>query len=265
MKLSTVSEVVRDLQVAIVSRSPFSMIRFNDGGLKVMKRFIDGTTDYSTSRQEGIPHFFFKNLIKSWINSANEADYIDSPEFYFIEKTHKKRGKTSPDNWKLLSQWKEIYSEIGININRKFCSPEMGILLFAENARHNLIETIRHRSICCISNYYRVDRILSRHTRSVTVKLIPGFFGNHYDVSYDSIIDEIRKEANDYDLWILASGELGRIYSGEIRRNGGRSIDVGKVVDAWVTRRIDKRMSTMCCFSDNNELAFQFGNGDEIE
>jgi len=253
------SEIVTKIEEAVNNRTPFSLIRFGDGALKLLRGFLeDKPFLLQHNRQEGIPLDFFDELVKMWAEYANEADFIDCHQDYFDDNLVT-RDRTSGGVWELMRNWESWYKRIGINTDRDFCSPEAGILFFVENAKKNLMNILSKSSICCITNFYEAEKILSPFVKNVSIKLIPGFHGNHYDVSYKTIMREIKEEANSYDLWLIGAGELGRLYTGEIKRCGGRAIDIGKVFDAWVTGKLDKRLRKMVSFS-KHRLLFELGD-----
>uniref|UniRef100_A0A6M3L1F7 Uncharacterized protein n=1 Tax=viral metagenome TaxID=1070528 RepID=A0A6M3L1F7_9ZZZZ len=259
-----ISKILDDIEDCVLRNKRFSLIRFNDGGLKVMDGILSGDkyTKIVQGRKEGIPQNYFGELLSGWAKCANEANYIDSPEHYFSTKSMSNRGKTDDRKWELLSRWKELYTETGININRDFCSPEAGLLLFLLNYEHNLLDLIRNMNVCCITNFYEIERLLSDYVSKVDVKVIPSFFGNHYDVSFETIMNEIKEEATNYDLWLIGAGELGRLYTGEIKRYGGRAVDIGKIFDSWIMKKLDKRLSMFANYNvSEHRLLFKF-NGD---
>jgi len=254
--IKRIEDIIDHVVIAVSNKLPFSLIRFGDGGLKIMHNYLNGNVKYHNSwRQEGIPMDYFNTLIRQWVLAANEADYIDSHAVYFEDDLHSKRHKTSQLVWDLMANWKETYDRIGINTDRVYCSSEAGSLLFLDKYKTDLVTLLEGCKVCCITNFYEIESILGKYF-DVTVKLIPGFFGNHFDVCFKSIIEEIRLEANKYDIWLLGAGELGRIYSGEIRRCGGRCLDLGKTFNIWVNRKMDKRLSRMLTLSDKHELLF---------
>ncbi len=130
IKLVSASEVILKFKKSVEERNPFSLIRFGDGGLKVIKAYLNRKKLLATSRKEGIPHDFFGELVRQWVIMANDADYIDSCDFYFKDAFHKKRAHTSRGTKRMMYDWKALFKKVGININREFCSPEMGLLFF---------------------------------------------------------------------------------------------------------------------------------------
>ena len=60
--------------------------------------------------------------------------------------------------------------------------------------------------------------------------------------SFKDIISIIKERANNYDLWLVAGGELGRLYTGYIKQLGGRAFDIGFVIEYWLELDIPVRL-----------------------
>jgi len=258
VEITPISEIIFDIEKAINEKLSFSLMRFCDGFLKIGNDLKSGTNRvlFAQHRKEGIPLNFFDELMKEWAKVANEADYIDAPIHYVLSGLMSRRlEKASSTLRSLIGRWDEIYSHFGIDLNRKFCSPEAGFLSFISGEK-NLLDLVKDRNICCLTNFYNIDRKLKLYANSVSIKHIPSFYGNHYDVCFESIMSEIKREACDYHLWLVGAGELGRVYTGEIKRCGGVAVDIGKVFDAWTYRRVDPRLKSIIKFNSKNELLF---------
>jgi hypothetical protein len=261
--IATVSDIINNVRYSIKHSNPFSLIRFGDGGLKLIKRYYGGESLESISVKEGIPLWFFKELISGWRACANEANYIDSPSVYLDKNSvFHRRHKVSTKTKYLMYEWEEIYKTIGFE-NKNFCNPEVGFMLFAENAKKNLVDVLGFHSVCCMTNFQEAENIIKPYVDGVTLKLIPGFFGDFYNARYESLVTEIKAEATNYGLWLVGAGELGRLLTGLIKRCGGRAIDIGKVFDVWVNRKINKRMRNILRFSENHRLMFTIGDPNE--
>ena len=254
--ITSAKKIINDLDEAIKNKLPFSLIRFGDGGLKLIDKYLNNGDMFPISRKEGIPLSFFDKLIEEWVATANEANYIDSPEVYINNKLFSKR-KITKSTKMLMDDWRILYKKIGFT-NENYCNPEIGYLLLDDSLNKNLIDVIKNKSVCCITNFYEVGKVLKPYVKSIDVKLIPGFFGNHYSVSFGSTMCDISNEANKYDIWLLAAGELGRVYSGYIKRCGGRALDLGKVIDVWANGKINGRIREIIEFSERDKLLFTF-------
>ena len=261
--IASISDIVTDIESSINKDKPFSLIRFGDGGLKLIHRYYNGLPLGSISKKEGIPLWFFGELVEGWKKYANEANYIDSPLVYLDkENIFHKRHKVSTNTKRLMNEWIELYKLVGFK-NKNLCNPEIGFMLFTENAKKNIIDLIGFHSVCCITNFPEIKNILTPYVDGLTLKLIPGFYGGFYNKCFKSLATEIRREAKNYGLWLVGAGELGRLLTGLIKESGGRAIDIGKVFDVWVGQKINKRMRNILKFSKYHRLMFTIGDPNE--
>ena len=75
----------------------------------------------------------------------------------------------------------------------------------------------------------------------VTIIKIVGHYENQYENSFREVVSIIENTANQYDFWMVAAGELGRIYTGLIKESGGRAVDIGFVAEYWIGEGIHDR------------------------
>jgi hypothetical protein len=259
----SISDIVDNIEDSLKYNKPFSLIRFGDGGLKLIDRYYNDKSLESISDKEGIPLWFFDELISGWRKYANEANYIDSPLFYLDENSiFHRRHKVSSDTKNLMREWESVYELIGFE-NKNICNSEIGFMMFAENAKKNIIDLIGFHDVCCITNFHEIRNILLPYVDGVTIKIIPEFYGDFYNVCYESLVTEIKREAKEYSLWLVGAGELGRLFTGLIKEHGGRAIDIGKVFDVWVNRKVNRRMRNILRLSKNHRLAFTIGDSSE--
>ena len=118
--IASLSDIVNNIKYCVNNSKPFSLIRFGDGGLKLIERYYNGDSLDSISNKEGIPLSFFDELISGWKKYANEADYIDSPLFYMGDDIFSKRNRVSTKTKHLMARWEEIYRKIGFT-NQNIC------------------------------------------------------------------------------------------------------------------------------------------------
>ena len=234
--ISKTSEILCELEDSIIEKLPFSLIRFGDGGLKLMYSMARKNRKNVSiiGEKEGIPKKDMQNVLDLWSKYANEADYIDTPSVYdgvsFWSRYKKDFKPINSRTQLLLNDWVRIYNNIGIETNnRKYCNPEFNWLSIL-NHSPNLLQIMTDRKICFISVYDRLP-ILSRY--NITYKKIVGQYENQFKNSFLDVIDYIESHVDDFDLWLNSSGELGRIYSGRIKELGGRVIDMGFVAQYW--------------------------------
>lgn len=253
--------VLRRLDLCIKHKKPFGLVRFGDGTIKAINSFLEDKIDSLTaiSKQEGIPVSQFGKLINFWKTSANICNYIDSPEVYFSGKFWKrtksiKKKKISALTLERLTKWKELYDKIGI-INTNYCNPEINFLscLVGKYGIITLPDLLKDKKICLVTSVENASEKL-KFFRNLTVLSIVGKEENQYKKSFNNVIEKIDEEANDYDIWLIAAGELGRVYPGLIKFRGGRAFDIGSLVDYWCTGEIPSRLQPYLSTTIHNPL-----------
>ena len=258
-KIYKVSSILKELDEAIINKNPFSIIRFGDGGIKLMHSVLynDREQLIAICEREGLPEDRIIELIYLWGAYANKADYIDTPIVYFDNTFwgRYKRGTYKQISEKTrirLLMWKSLYQKCGIDVNKvKFCNPETNWLSLVKNYPHkNLLNILENRKICCISTY---DRISSLRKYDINFFKIAGHNENQYENSFHDVIKYIKKNANEYDLWLNSSGELGRIYSGLIKDLGGRVFDTGFIIDYFNNYIIQDRLKSFITQNPRNK------------
>ena len=220
-----VGEILNKLEYSIVNKKPFSHIRFGDGGIKFLHAilFDDKKQLAMISKREGLPPEKLDEIFELWGYFARRADFIDTPEVYFDgcfwpRMRTPSKGMTHQTEER-MTMWKELYHRSEFD-NKNYCNPESNYLMVVKlNNRPNLLNIMGGRKICIITAKPEVKRVLSGYN-----------------------IDVIKRTATNYDLWLVAAGELGRIYSGTIKEYGGRSVDVGFVVEFWLGESLHPRL-----------------------
>lgn len=243
-------EVLRIIEHRINANKAFSLIRFGDGTIKAINAYYENDDESlkKISVQEGIPVNQFGRLINLWKTSANVSDFIDSPEVYFSNlfwqrtKTAKKK-KISDITLQRLKAWKDLYDKIGIT-TIKYCNPEINFLscIVGKYGQKCLPELLRYKKICLITSREDAGEKLSPYFKNLEVHKILGKGKNQYQNSFNKVIEKIDKQAKDFDLWLIAAGELGRVYPGLIKFQGGRALDIGSLVDYWCTGDVPSRL-----------------------
>jgi len=258
MKIYKVEEILEKFLHCIAKDQPFSHIRLGDGGIKLIHAYLynDHEQLEQIIKKEGLPKKGLDYVLKLWVRYINEADFIDTPEVYYnyefwprVKKVDKVINKETAV--KLLN-WKFLYDKIGFT-NKNYCNPESNYLMVIRRP-FNLISLMRERKFCIITARHRLEKKLRKEGFDVDVIKIVGQYDNHYIKSFQYVIDEIEKNARKYDFWLVAAGELGRIYSGLIKECGGRSLDIGFVADFWDGAEIHPRLRPFLVGYDKLEL-----------
>jgi len=269
MEVTRVKTILLDLERSIEEKKPFSLIRFGDGGIKFIHSVLynDWKQLRVITKKEGIPLTKVLDIFKMWGFYARRANYIDTPQVYF-DINFWQRIKKLPDRpmsketVRRLKMWKDLYSRAEFD-NDNYCNPEAHFLMIVKlsRSRKNLLDVMRRRKICFITNRPEVS-LKFRDFCDITVFSIVGQYESHYANSFQDTSDFIKEKANSYDFWLVSAGEIGRIYSGLIKENGGRSVDIGFVVNFWINSEIPIRLQPFIKCSTKNPLELVLhGNG----
>jgi hypothetical protein len=271
INIAKTAEILNRLEYSIKNKKSFGLVRFGDGTAKAIHAFLN--KDYqqiiNISEQEGIPISVFERIIDFWKTSANYCDYIDTPEVYFSNKfwSRTKGSKKKPMSDKTimrLKMWKKLYSNIGI-INESYCNPEINFLscIISKYGRISLPDLIKNKKICCVTSRCDVNKKLPNY--DIDVLKINGKFENQYINSFGKVVEKIDTDAQNYDIWLIAAGELGRIYPGLIKFKGGRAFDIGSLIDFWCGEDIPSRLKAYLTRTKHNPLKFALTpNGKEF-
>ncbi len=268
MKIYTVDEILEKLLYCIAKNKSFSHIRLGDGGIKLIESYL--YNDYKQLehiiQKEGLPRNGLEYVLKLWVHYVNEADFIDTPEVYysgeFWPRVKRVDKGISKQTTKKLLLWKHLYNEIGFT-NKNYCNPESNYLMVLKRPL-NLISLMNGRKFCIITARDNLKEKLQRKGFDVDIIKIVAQYDNHYIKCFQSVVDTIEVNAKEYDFWLVAAGELGRIYSGLIKENGGRSLDIGFVADFWDAREVHSRLRPFVSRYDELQLSLT-GKGMKYE
>jgi len=258
MKIYKVEEILEKLIKCIAQGKSFSHIRLGDGGIKLIHAYLYNGYEQMEQiiQKEGLPRKGLDYILKLWIRYVNEADFIDTPDVYyngeFWSRVKRKDKSISKQTTEKLLDWKSLYNEIGFT-NENYCNPESNYLMII-NRPFNLISLMRGRKFCIITARHQLEEKLRKMEFDVDVIKIVGQYDYHYIKSFQTVVNEIEKNAKKYDFWLVAAGELGRIYSGLIKECGGRSLDIGFVADFWDGKRLHPRLNPFLVGYDKLEL-----------
>jgi len=255
MSFLTVPDIFDKLENCINHKLPFSHIRFGDGGIKFIHALLfDDKKQLSTIvRKEGLPKNKLFEIFELWGYYARQADCIDTPAVYFdgtFWPRIKKPGK--PINHETeykMRLWEELYDRSEFD-NDTYCNPESNCLMILDiPGRKNILDLMKNRKVCIITARPEIKCMLP----NVDIVPIVGQYKNQYKNSFPKVIDYIEHTARDYDFWLVAAGELGRIYSGLIKEQGGRCLDIGFVIEYWLDGFLHPRLHLFAGNSiDNN-------------
>lgn len=254
--------ILKDLDKKINMKKPFSLIRLGDGGIKVFHSvlFNDSKQIKEISVKEGIPQDKFVEVLNLWSKYLRRADYIDTCQVYFSKKfwprlksEHSKASRKTMDR---LKMWSQLYYNFDVE-NVNYCNPEINYLSCLSDLDFNLIDVLKGRNICIISTFskQRINKDLFNFCSNIDVIQIVGQYNQHYKKCFSETCEKLKNEANNYDLFLVAGGELGRIYSGIIKENNGRAFDIGFMMDYWCKRKpIHRRLTNYIRNDENNQL-----------
>ena len=238
MKIYKIREILEKLENCIKYKKPFSHLRFGDGGIKLLHSlyYNDREQILQICKREGIPFEKIVYIYELWGYYARRADFIDTPQVYFDgefwPRIKTKTKKISEKTLERMLMWKELYYNAEFD-NRNFCNPESNYLMILNNIKPNLIDIMKNRKICLITAVPQVSSIFKKFNYDVDIFSIVGHYQNQYENSFSKVVSFISNCSTEYDLFLVAAGELGRIYTGIIKQNNGRAIDIGFVVEFW--------------------------------
>lgn len=245
MKIYTTQEILSKLESCIRYKKPFSHIRFGDGGIKLIHcvLFKDFEQLNVIIEKEGLPSHKIIEIFELWGYYSRQADFIDTPEVYFnntfwprIKKPNKPINK---ETYKKMKMWKYLYDNAEMD-NENYCNPESNCLFILDIfGRKNIFDLMKGRKVCIICTNPDIKKVLVGY--DVDVVKIVGQWQRQYHNCFKKVVDRIKHNATRYDLWLIAAGELGRIYTGMIKECGGRAVDLGFVIDYWLTGYLHPR------------------------
>jgi hypothetical protein len=238
-----INDILNKLDKCIKYKLPFSHIRFGDGGIKYIHSLLYNDLEQLgiIVKKEGLPRHNLVEILELWGYYARRADFIDTPEVYYNGEFWpriKKPGKPiNKDTDNKMRDWRDLYERAEFD-NENYCNPESNCLMIIDiPGKKNLFDVMKGRKICCITA--RPD-IKTLFPEMYIVKIVRQY-ENQYKNSFKKIVDIIKHTASNYDFWLVAAGELGRIYSGMIKEFGGRCLDIGFVIEFWLEGYIHPR------------------------
>lgn len=253
MKIFQVKEIIEHLENSIKYRKPFNFIRWGDGGIKLIDSILNGHVGQLNviCKKEGLPPDKIISLFEYWGYYARQASYIDTPLVYFNNTFWpriKKPGKCINENTKIkMLNWTDLYYRAEFD-NENYCNPELNYLMvLRRDGFKNILDIMKGRKIALITAVPEVKPKLKDFDIDI-IKIVK-HYENQYENSFQKVMKFIKYNSNIYDMFIVAAGELGRIYTGYIKECGGRAVDLGFIIEYWVDGYLHPRLKY---FMDNN-------------
>ena len=251
--------ILNDLDDCIDKENCFSCIRYGDGTLKALHAFYFNDEEQINAivEKEGIPRDKWPEIMEYWKQTANTANYIDTCDVYingtFWPRVRKNNQPMSEKTrWK-INNWKLIYDAAGFT-NTNYCNPELNFLSCLDFIENPLTDILECKNICMITAHRKYLQPVLPTTWFIDYYDIVDFGGDHYNNCFKDICNKIENEASKYDVYLVAAGELGRYYSGLIKKNGGRALDIGSLADYWAYGNIPVRLQPYLKRIQNNRL-----------
>lgn len=257
-----VGDILEKLENCIIYRKPFSHIRFGDGGIKFIDSILHANFEQMQIiiHKEGLPATNIVEIFELWGYYARRADFIDSPEVYFNDTFWpriKKKGKPINEITRIkMLKWEELYHDSEFD-NDSYCNPESNYLMTIRlpGGKKNILDMMKGRRVALITAKPHVKANLKDY--DVDIIEIVAHYENQYKNSFHTVMDIIKNDASRYDFWLVAAGELGRIYTGAIKENGGRAVDIGFIVEFWMGENIHPRLTSFMRRSERDNLELE--------
>ena len=253
-----VNDILSKLENCIKYKIPFSHIRFGDGGIKFIDSILHANFEQMRIiiNKEGLPSAKVVEIFELWGYYARNADFIDTPEVYFNDTFWprvKKKGKAINRATKIkMLDWKKLYHDSEFD-NNNYCNPESNYLMVVRRPAHqNILDLMKGKKVALITAKPEVGHVLTDY--SVDIIEIVAHYQNQYQNSFHEVMDIIKHHAQDYDFWMVAAGELGRIYTGAVKESGGRALDIGFIIEFWIGESLHPRITPFLNRNDKNRL-----------
>lgn len=263
MKIYTVDQILMKLSKCIADDTPFSHIRFGDGGIKFIHAVLFNDIEQLKIivKKEGIPYTMINEVFELWGYYTRRADFIDTPEVYFGDQFWPRmRGEGKSMTKKTaerMSMWKVLYRNAEFD-NENYCNPESNYLMLLRGVfDYNLLYLMKSKKIGIITAKPQIGEFLTEKGFDVEVVDIVGHYQDQYNNSFKKVISIIEKDAKKYAFWLVAGGELGRLYTGYIKECGGRAVDIGFVIEFWLGENLHNRLTMFMDRSSSNPLEIE--------
>jgi hypothetical protein len=243
--LYSVDHIKEDIIEHVNEKKPFSIVRVGDGDLKLLASLIEGKVNRVKFDRIGLPDDKGNHILNIYKNACSNANYTSSFEMYYTPKFWSR--DFSPGTKKKVLNWKAIYRKAGIK-NDNYCNPEVGFLLFLSDV--NLLASLKDKRICLITCYRNLERKFRKAKYNSGIIQIPKLYSGHYR-KYGKIVKRIKASVDDFDVFFIGAGVLGRGYCDVIKNSGGVAVDIGQVMNTWSYGKLPKRFKGKLTKSGN--------------
>ena len=231
--------ILNDIHNHLISKKPFSLVRFGDGCIKWYAEASRGKMSRSllkkAAAQGNIPSKEILKFHERWIEPARESNYIDSFEPYFSDNFwDRKFSDSTKKRVQLFEKW---YEEMGLHSN--YCNPEIPHLMFL-NRKRNLFDIMKDYRICLITAFKKAKRKLSAEF-DVGHIIIPGRGGDLFHKT-EKIKNVIIESSSNYDLYLVGAGAYSFELVHTARKCGKVALSIGQVFDSWALNRNPERI-----------------------
>lgn len=254
--------ILSDIEFHIQNKKPFSIVRLGDGDLKILEELQTNNFSSVRSEREGYNKLNSKKLLDIYVNACNNANYISGFDLYLDNTFWRSCNPPkiiSLDCIEFVSNWKQLYSKIGIT-NVNYCSPELGWQLFINSPKYpNLFSILKNQKFYVITCFPIIEKRLKSRGFDASVIKIPGRFQDH-GMSYEEVKQEIKKCILERNIFLVGGGAWGRGYSDYIKNLGGIAIDIGKVCDSWRGGKWCRSYHAYVLANDFSFKLTEFGN-----
>lgn len=256
------NDVYNRINDAIETNTPFALIRYYDGEgafYKISQR----DSEYVKKRMQ---YYFgdidfrieYVDLIKNdLVESLKHADVIGvvPPEIY--ENLRQFENNRSENDSKLHNLNKRINNAIDLdgvwrilasydlvmknmNKNSVLCSKDIHYELVLSKLIYKLIRKLK--KITLITSQPLKEPLQKIFSLNVDVIIVPERAidsgkrnaTGHFPKRYFEIINELGKNLKG-NVFLVGAGPLGKKYCCEIKKNGGIALDIGAVMDSWIS------------------------------
>lgn len=248
-ELSGLKNLIRE---AVVAKKPFSLIRLSDGEGYLFPQRTYFTEEDCRNRERHwwgteLPHALESKIVDEARSAIAEADVIGIPSVYrFIRDngegshslTHSLQGRGLVE---VLAGIGPLASEAAI-----FTEDKANVALFADSGKLDwltdyagrivVVSSIKKDSVSGILGHLpQVEfiEIPTHHKTTLNSKYCTGTEPLPY--AYPKIIDVLGRTIRPGDLTFVAGGIIGKILLGHCRQRGAIAIDLGHVIDDWIS------------------------------